>query len=248
MVSVIVPCFNSSNYIESCLISILNQSYFHKINEIIIIDDYSEDYNELLEIIVKFRKKFNEIKIIRNKTNQGPGYSRNLGIKKAISQYIAFLDSDDYWFKDKIKIQLEILEKNPNIDMLCTLNEFTSNQNRKLLKLNLISMLFTNYIFTSSVILKKNNLFFKETHYCEDYFLWINMLIAKYNIYRLNIKLVSNIHNKNNNINLTSKKILMHSSLQKIFISLYTKLPTLFILIIFAQLLALLKFLIKLLK
>lgn len=245
MITVIIPCFNSSKYVDLSINSILNQSYIHKISEIILIDDDSKDFNELSEIVGKFKKKFKNISLYKNSSNKGPGFSRNLGIKKSITKYIAFLDSDDHWHHDKIKFQIDIFNKYPNINMLCSLNESSVIQDRKLIKLNLISMLFKNQITTSSVILEKNNFFFKETYYCEDYFLWINMLINKFNIYRLNIKLVNNNNNKSIYTRLTSKKTLMHSHLQKIFFSLYLKIPLFFIFIIFAQLFALIKFLLK---
>lgn len=89
-ISVIIPIYNSSRYINKCLKSLNNQNFKHSF-EIIIIDDASSDNS--IEIIKK--KKLKNVTILRLKKNSGPSSARNIGIKNAKGEYIYFLDSDD---------------------------------------------------------------------------------------------------------------------------------------------------------
>lgn len=88
-VSLIVPVYNTSKYLEKCINSLINQTLDDI--EIIIINDGSTDNSE--KIIKKFNDK--RIKYIA-KQNEGIGKTRNLGIEKATGEYLAFVDSDDY--------------------------------------------------------------------------------------------------------------------------------------------------------
>ena len=90
LVSIVVPIYNSSKYLEKCIKSIKNQSY--KNLEIILVNDGSTD--DSLTIIKKHAKNDSRIKIV-NQKNAGQSSARNTGIKKATSEYISFIDSDD---------------------------------------------------------------------------------------------------------------------------------------------------------
>ena len=108
-VSVIVPVYNTGKYIEKCLNSILNQTIKNE-TEIIIINDGSTDNSE--EIIQNYIEKQQSPNYIKyfSKKNEGIAKTRNFGIKKATSEYILFVDSDDY-------IDKQLLEKlKPYID------------------------------------------------------------------------------------------------------------------------------------
>ena len=91
-VSVIIPVFNVEKYLEECLESILAQTL--KEIEIICVNDGSVDNS--LSILKEYEKKYPQIKVLKNKTNMGQGYTRNIGIKEASGLYIGFVDSDDY--------------------------------------------------------------------------------------------------------------------------------------------------------
>lgn len=91
-ISIIIPVYNAELFIETCLYSLVNQTY--KDLEIICIDSCSTDKS--LEIIKNFAKKDNRIKIIEEKENKGAGYNRNLGISLATKEYIGFVDADDF--------------------------------------------------------------------------------------------------------------------------------------------------------
>ena len=112
LVTIIIPYKNNLKYLFSALGSIFFQTY-RKYKILIIYDD--EDTSDLVQI-KKFisKKKIKQnfyIKIIVNKKNLGAGLSRNVGIKFSKSKYIAFLDSDDVWDKNKLKIQLNFMNR-----------------------------------------------------------------------------------------------------------------------------------------
>lgn len=107
-ISIITPVFNSSLYIRDCIISILNQSYTNF--EHILIDDCSTD--DSVKIIKEFSMHDNRVKLIQLTENGGAGIARNIGIEAAEGRFIGFLDADDYWHKDKLKIQLDFMLKN----------------------------------------------------------------------------------------------------------------------------------------
>ena len=91
-ISIIIPCYNTEQYIEKCLDSILKQN-LEKF-EIILIDDCSTD--KTVSIINRYMKKCPYIKLIKNKENRGAGYNRNVALKEAKYDLISFIDSDDY--------------------------------------------------------------------------------------------------------------------------------------------------------
>lgn len=104
LVSVIMPCYNSAEYIGDSIDSVIAQTYENW--ELIIIDDCSTDNS--LEIIEKY--KDTRIRILRNSENSGAAVSRNNGIDTAQGRYIAFLDSDDLWLPEKLSHQLEYMQ------------------------------------------------------------------------------------------------------------------------------------------
>jgi teichuronic acid biosynthesis glycosyltransferase TuaG len=106
LISVIMPCYNSSRFIARAIFSVLNQTY--KNLELIIVDDCSID--DTKKIIKKFLKQDKRIKFYSTKKNSKLAAApRNLGISKASGKFIAFLDSDDYWQKDKLTYQIKYI-------------------------------------------------------------------------------------------------------------------------------------------
>lgn len=243
LVTIIIPCYNSSRTITRCLESVFKQTEFQKIHKVIIIDDASNDFFYLKKKINNFKKKIKNIQIFRNKKNMGPGYSRNLAISKSNSKYISFLDSDDVWHRDKLKIQLSYFDKDPDLFMICAFNESSKFNNTEFDEIKLLKMLFHNGVFTSSVLMKSQpKLFFKKSYFSEDYYLWLSMLINKFKIIRVNKILVNKLDNKKG---LTYNQDLMQLNIQKVFLSLYFKLPNYFFLIFLAQIFSLIKYFIK---
>lgn len=107
LISIIIPVYNASKYIERCLKSIIEQTY--KIIEIIVVDDGSTDNS--IDIAKEFLKFDNRIRIIQKK-NSGVSDSRNLGIDNAQGEWICFVDSDDYIEKDYVETLYNYAIKN----------------------------------------------------------------------------------------------------------------------------------------
>lgn len=100
IVSVIIPFYNNKSWLKEALISVVNQEYSNL--DVIIINDGSDE--NIDDLIVEFSNfHFYYIK------NVGAGQARNYGIEKAIGEYVCFLDSDDFWDKNKIKDQLDYM-------------------------------------------------------------------------------------------------------------------------------------------
>ena len=113
MISVIIPVYNVEKYLHVCLNSLLKQTYGDL--EVICIDDNSSDSS--FEILEYFSKKDSRIKILKNGSNKGPGFSRNRGLEIAQGKYISFLDADDWFCKNTYEILINKAEKD-NLDLL----------------------------------------------------------------------------------------------------------------------------------
>lgn len=187
-VSVVIPCYNSLDTIERAVQSVVRQSLLPE--EIIIIDDCSSlaGMKELLENIKLQNSRIVKINIEYLKKNNGPGTARNVGIDKATCEYIAFLDSDDVWHPDKLKIQFSYMAAHDDIYFSChhmkvlIVNEadfFCKDviiTEKSIVPINPTRYLFKHYPKggTPSVMIKKTDLRFKnEKRYSEDYLLWL---------------------------------------------------------------------------
>lgn len=107
LVSVITPTYNSANFILDSIESVKNQSF--KNWELIIVDDCSTD--NTVSIIKEQVRGDSRISIIENDINSGAAKSRNKAIDISKGKYIAFLDSDDLWFTDKLTKQVHFMEE-----------------------------------------------------------------------------------------------------------------------------------------
>jgi glycosyltransferase involved in cell wall biosynthesis len=112
LVSIVIPAYNSANYLPQALDSVLNQTF--RDYEIIVVDDGSTDETE--QVLAPYRGL---IRYIR-KENGGPASARNAGIRQASGEYIAFLDADDIWLPDKLQSQIDFISKNPDLHVLFT--------------------------------------------------------------------------------------------------------------------------------
>lgn len=111
-VSVVIPIYNSENYLESCILSVLNQSYSNV--ELILVNDGSTDNS--LEICKKYEKPSKVILV--DKINNGVSSARNSGINNASGDFIVFVDSDDYLPKDAIETLLDGYKKEEDVDFV----------------------------------------------------------------------------------------------------------------------------------
>lgn len=106
LVSIIMPSYNTARYIKESIESVIKQTY--KNWELIIVDDYSTDNTDS----VVESMKDSRIKYIKNEKNLGAAASRNRALREAKGRWIAFLDSDDLWHREKLEKQIAFMEKN----------------------------------------------------------------------------------------------------------------------------------------
>ena len=116
LVSIIMPSWNTAEFISESIQSVINQT--HKDWELIIVDDCSTDGS--LEIIKSFKDK--RIQLFVNENNSGAAFSRNFGLRMAKGKWVAFLDSDDKWLPNKLEEQLTFMLSN-NYFFSCAASE-----------------------------------------------------------------------------------------------------------------------------
>ena len=187
LVTVILTYYKKREYIKKTISSLLKQSY--KNYELIFV--YDDNDIEDLEFLKKLFSKFKKLKLIINKKNLGVAKSRNLAIKYSKGEYIAFLDSDDLWKKNKLKDQIEIMKKH-NADITCTSYSIIDEKNnllsiRKLneeITYNQISKkcdIGLSTVILKSSIMKKYKFPILKTQ--EDLGLWLNLLRDGYKFF-----------------------------------------------------------------
>ncbi len=215
VVSVIIPTYNSAKYIKSAINSILSQTY--KDFEIIVVDDGSTDSTK--EVLKNYIKT-NKIKYIyQKKKNQAS--ARNKGVGYSKGEFIAFLDSDDLWLKDKLAKQLPLFN-DKTIGLVYGGVEWFKNHHTIKNRKNIIKrkipkdkgylfnkLIVHNFITTSSVIIRKKAFqkFNENDIYggVEDYDLWLK-ISKKWKIDCVkDIVIKYRMHEKNVSINLESR-------------------------------------------
>jgi len=189
LISVIIPYYKKKEYIISSINSVLNQTY--KNLEIIII--YDDSNKEDLNLLKKIKKKDKRIKIYINKKNLGAGRSRNKGIKLSKGTFVAFLDSDDLWKKNKLKKQIFFMKKNginashTSYTIINSINKIIGSRNAKDMSYKLL--LKSCDIGLSTVILKKeiitSKIKFANIKTKEDYVLWLKITLNNNKIFAL---------------------------------------------------------------
>lgn len=188
-VSVIVPVYNGEKYLSRCIESILNQSY--KEIELIMVDDNSNDTS--YDIIQKYMYMYPSIHYLKNDICMGPAETRNNGLKRACSDYILFLDCDDWIDLNCIEKAIYKFDSNPNIDIVLweikTAYEYNKISSRyqyiynnvisSTMALNLLSHSFENEYFLSPLLgckmfrkklLDDHKIIFTNTLYEDDAF------------------------------------------------------------------------------
>lgn len=186
IVSIVVPCFNCARFVSETVQSVLSQDYQDW--ELLLVDDRSTD--DSLSILQKFASQDPRIRVIAlEKNSGGPATPRNRGVAMAKGQYVAFLDSDDIWPRNKLSYQLKQMadldldfssgDKRPFL-RVPPLSEIPSDQGQWT-KLSLSAMLRKNRVNTSSVVVKTSVLRGKTFDHdpamvaVEDYKLWIEL-------------------------------------------------------------------------
>jgi glycosyltransferase involved in cell wall biosynthesis len=170
LISVIMNCLNGSKYLKYSIKSVLDQEY--KNWELIFWDNNSTDKSA--EILFSFKDK--RIKYFKSNSFAKLYRGRNLAIKKAKGDYITFLDTDDWWFKDKLTKQVLLLKKNKNVKFIYS-NFYVYDQTKEKRKLyiktkldsgKIAKKLLKKYVVGILTVLIEKKIF-KKYKFNEDY-------------------------------------------------------------------------------
>ena len=201
-----MPAYNAASYISEAIKSVQAQTFSSW--ELLIVNDCSTDKTK--DLAESFSRTDRRIRCFHLTTNSGgPAKPRNIGIAHAAGTWIAFLDADDIWLKEKLAIQFNIL-KQRKLSLLCsTIKDFKitsktielpklEQYNHKIYSISYRKLLFKNIIPTSSVICTKKSILhvggFNEDRKLvavEDYDLWLRLLNNNFKILKLCIPLVN---------------------------------------------------------
>lgn len=191
IVSVIIPAYNAEKYVCQSIQSVLDQT-FPGLIEILVVDDASTDNTE--KIVSEIADEAMEgtccrenrvLLYFKNESNNGVAKTRNFGVQKAQGTYIAFLDADDWWDKEKIEKQIKILEQEKTSFCFTgrELMDLTGKSLQKVIpapkKVTFSDMLKTNYVTCSSVVMRRDMaLSYPMNHdeFAEDYICWMQIL------------------------------------------------------------------------
>ena len=196
-VDIILPVHETPTiFLKRAVKSVLNQS-MSSWNLMIIDDASSKSYNVFIKNFIK-KLNDNRIKLFVNKIRLGAPGARNIGLKNSSAKFIAFLDSDDIWNSEKLKNQLEILEKS-NFALVCS-NMAVIDENKNIIsekhndpsskynniseKERLLSLIKKNWIKTSTVIVNKKilksvGIFDESLQSCQDWDLWLRFALEE---------------------------------------------------------------------
>ena len=183
-IDVIIPTYNSQEFLLEAINSCFIQT--HPVNEVIIVDDGSSE--TFIAYLTELRVSFPRLRVILNNHTGLPGIGRQIGINASDAEWIAFLDSDDYWAPEKIEKQIKsadltnsnLVYSNGWIVKAGSTEEIFFNEFPK--KISFSELLATNWLLNSSVIVKRE-LFSSRTSYAtsvrlravEDYATWLRL-------------------------------------------------------------------------
>lgn len=194
MITIIIPTYNRGKTLLRAINSVLNQTY--KDFEVIVVDDNSSDDTELIVSSINDSR----VRFVKHSTNLGANAARNTGIDLAKGKYIAFQDSDDEWFENKLEKQINYLLRNPEVDIVaCSFNKYSEGKVETLPSEEIgcdiqEKLLWGNFISTQTIIGKKE-CFIEEKFDTilprfQDWELMIRMS-RRYKIYFMNEPLVN---------------------------------------------------------
>lgn len=199
-VSVIIPCYCCVETIDRAVSSVMDQTVLPV--ELLLVDDASSDngrtITRLHELKMRYANK-THIEIISLKTNGGPSVARNTGWDVATQPYIAFLDADDAWHPRKLEIQYNWMKTHPDVVLVGHLCVWARSHDHnpqlpaewKAWKVSPLKLLLSNRFQTPSAMLYRNLpfRFIPDKRHCEDYFLWLQIVLRGYSAWRLELPL-----------------------------------------------------------
>ena len=181
VISVIMPAYQAGRYIGQAIESVLGQTC-KETWELLVIDDCSTD--DTSKIVYRYAKD-PRIRYLRRKRNQGVAAARNLGICRARGKYVAFLDADDWWDADKLKLQMECIRRTGAV-LCCTGRELMQPDGTPAGRVSGVPeritypmLMRTNVIPCGSAVLLADvarEFGFVCDRYHEDYILWLRIL------------------------------------------------------------------------
>jgi glycosyltransferase involved in cell wall biosynthesis len=199
-VSVVIPAYNSAEYIAETLDSVLAQTFSDY--EVIVVNDGSPDTHLLEQALAPYQQR---IRYIRQE-NRGPSAARNAAILEASGKYVAFLDSDDRWLPSHLEAQLRLFEKDPTLGLVYADGIVTvegapvrtcfqiNRQHRPVTFESLVREDCT--VVTSATVARREalleaGLFDERFRHCEDFDLWARILLCGFRIdYACQIQIV----------------------------------------------------------
>tara|TARA_B100001250_G_C19758876_1_gene771474 strand:- start:67 stop:990 length:924 start_codon:yes stop_codon:yes gene_type:complete len=203
LVSVIINCKNSEKYINECINSVLTQTYSNY--EIVLINNFSTDRTK--EIILSYSD--NRIQYFETKSPLNLGAARNIGLKISKGEYIAFLDSDDTWYPNKLELILKKFTENvglvySDVKYFNNKNSFNLYDIRNLYKGNCFKELLDDYnlcmsscVISKKAILNQKILFDEELKVCEDLDFFLKIAYVFKIEYVRDVLVEYRIHGKN---------------------------------------------------
>ena len=204
LITVIITTYKRSNVIERAIKSVLNQTY--KNIEIIVVDDNAnipEEREKTAEVI----KNYPNIIYVQNSKNLGGALSRNEGIYRAKGNYIAFLDDDDEYEREKIEKQYKLYNEHKGEKVgLIFCNEKSIDYNESLIYQQMIECIApTSFWFVPKKVLEEIN-YFEDTPCKQDSIVLLKIIASGYTVYKVPENLVIfNEHDSGNGISGTKK-------------------------------------------
>jgi len=231
-VSVIIPCYKSSETILRAVESVIHQSKFPA--EIILVDDFSNDEQKTVNRLKEIQKKYHDqvIRIIALNENVGPGTARNVGWDRATQAYIAFLDADDSWHPQKLEIQYGWMAEHP--EAMLSAHASTQLEERQVFpkingiqnakRIHKLSFLISNYLPTRSVMLRRDipDRFYPGKRYAEDYLLWLTIVLKGHPAYYLSVTMAYSYKSDFGELGLTADLKKSHSGVNDTYLQLYS--------------------------
>lgn len=155
-ISVIIPVFNAERFIDKALSSVLSQEY---VDQVVLVDDHSTDGT--CEILKGLQKTDSRILIVSHDFdhNVGAAECRNIGIKSATNEWLAFLDVDDYYYPNRFEQAVKVIQENPDADGVYeAVENIFENEHAKEVYLTSRPDK-SNYLYTIETIVKPEELF-----------------------------------------------------------------------------------------
>lgn len=190
LVSIITPTYNSEKFINETIKSVVDQTY--KNWEIIIVDDCSND--KTCEKVIEWTKKDKRIKLIKQKRNLGAADARNVALDNSSGRFIAYLDSDDKWYSEKLSKQVEfMIEKNCGFSCCSyeVIDSYGESKNKYVYmkdKLDYMGFLTNNLLQTVGImvdlnIVDRSKLVMPQMRRRQDAATWLQVLKSNHKCY-----------------------------------------------------------------